>query len=244
MRNEYTKKLISISLGINAVKLDTKNPFLWASGYYMPIYNDNRIFLQEKKYRELIADSFIEMMKDNNIEVDVIAGTSTSGIPLATTLADKLDLPLTYVRDKPKGHGLKNCIEGIPAETGYQGKKVLLIEDLISTGGSSIKAVQAIRDADGNIDCCLSIFSYGFKEADINFSSLKPRCRSFSIITYEDLIAAAVEDGYISNEEFESLKEWRVDTFGWGENHGFGRIKKPGREQASCSAMQPKEGGK
>ena len=163
MRTEYTKKLISISLGINAVKLDTKTPFLWASGYYMPIYNDNRIFLQEKNYRELIADAFIEIMKDNNIDVDVIAGTSTSGIPLATTLADKLDLPLTYVRDKPKGHGLKNCIEGIPAETGYQGKKVLLIEDLISTGGSSIKAVQAIRDADGNIDCCLSIFSYGFQ---------------------------------------------------------------------------------
>ena len=228
MRTEYTKKLISISLGINAVKLDTKTPFLWASGYYMPIYNDNRIFLQEKNYRELIADAFIEIMKDNNIDVDVIAGTSTSGIPLATTLADKLDLPLTYVRDKPKGHGLKNCIEGIPAETGYQGKKVLLIEDLISTGGSSIKAVQAIRDADGNIDCCLSIFSYGFKEADINFSSLIPLCRSFSIITYEDLIAAAVEDGYISNEEFESLKEWRVDPFGWGENHGFGRIKKEG----------------
>jgi len=228
MRTEYTKKLISISMGINAVKLDTKTPFLWASGYYMPIYNDNRIFLQEKNYRELIADAFIEIMKDNNIDVDVIAGTSTSGIPLATTLADKLDLPLTYVRDKPKGHGLKNCIEGIPAETGYQGKKVLLIEDLISTGGSSIKAVQAIRDADGNIDCCLSIFSYGFQEADINFSSLIPLCRSFSIITYEDLIAAAVEDGYISNEEFESLKEWRVDPFGWGENHGFGRIKKEG----------------
>lgn len=231
MRNEYTKKLISISLGINAVKLNTKNPFLWASGYYMPIYNDNRIFLQEKKYRELIADSFIEIMKDNNIKVDVIAGTSTSGIPLATTLADKLDLPLTYVRDKPKGHGLKNCIEGIPAETGYQGKKVLLIEDLISTGGSSIKAVQAIRDADGNIDCCLSIFSYGFKEADINFSSLIPLCRSFSIISYDVLITAAVDAQYISNEDIISLKEWRIGPFVWGKNHGFDSIKKEGPDE-------------
>lgn len=226
MISNYTKELISISLDIDAIKLNTKNPFLWASGYYMPIYNDNRVFLQKKSYRELIADAFISIMKDNNIEVDVIAGTSTSGIPHSTTLADKLNLPLTYVRDKPKDHGLKNSIEGISAETGYQREKVLLIEDLVSTGGSSIKAVNAIRDADGKIDCCLSIFSYGFKEADINFSSLEPPCKTISIITYEDLIAAAVEDGYISNKELESLKEWRLDPFAWGEKHGFSNIKK------------------
>ena len=226
MRNEYTKKLISISLDINAVKLNTTNPFLWASGYYMPIYNDNRILLQKKSYRELIADSFISIMNDNKIEADIIAGTSTSGIPHATTLADKLNLPLTYVRNKPKGHGLKNRIEGIPAETGYQGKRVVLIEDLISTGGSSIDAVQAIREAAGNIDACLSIFNYGFKEADINFS---PICKTFSIITYQELIKAAVENQYISNDEFESLQEWRMDPFGWGNKHGFTNIKKEGR---------------
>lgn len=225
MINENTKKLISISLDIDAVKLNTKNPFLWASGYYMPIYNDNRIFLKEKSYRELIADSFISIMDDNEIKADVIAGTSTSGIPHATTLADKLNLPLTYVRDKPKGHGLTNRIEGIPAETGYNGKRVILIEDLISTGRSSIDAVQAIREAGGNIDACLSIFSYGFKEADINFS---PICKTFSIITYQELIKAAVENQYISNDEFESLQEWRMDPFGWGHKHGFSRVKKDG----------------
>ena len=228
MRNVNTKKLISISLDIDAVKLNTKTPFLWASGYYMPIYNDNRIFLQERNYRELIADSFISIMNDNKIEADVIAGTSTSGIPHATTLADKIDLPLTYVRDKPKAHGLKNRIEGVPAETGYQGNRVVLIEDLISTGGSSIDAVQAIREAGGNIDYCLSIFTYGFKESDINFSSLKPLCKTFSIINYEELIIAAVGEKYISNEELDSLKEWRLDPFGWGEKHGFTNIKKEG----------------
>lgn len=226
MRNEYTKKLISICLDINAVKLNTKTPFLWASGYYMPIYNDNRIFLKDKNYRELIADSFIIIMKDNNIEADVIAGTPTSGIPLATTLADKLGLPLTYVRDKPKGHGLGNRIEGIPAETGYKGKKVLLIEDLISTGGSSINAVKAIQEAGGDISYCLSIFSYGFKEADQNFASLEPQCKPVSIISYQELIEAAVEEKYISNEEIESLKEWRMEPFRWGENHGFNRMKR------------------
>lgn len=223
MINTYAKKLISISLNIDAVKLNTKNPFQWASGYYMPIYNDNRIFLEDKAYRELIAEAFIEIMKDNKIEVDVIAGTSTAGIPHATTLADKLNLPLTYVRDKPKGHGLENSIEGIHAEKGFEHKKVLLIEDLISTGGSSIKAVQAIRDASGDINACLSIFSYGLQNASTNFASLNPLCQSHSIISYDALIAVAVEEKYISKKEFESLKEWRMDPFGWGEKHGFNK---------------------
>jgi len=220
MINIYAKELISISLDIGAVKLNRENPFLWASGYYMPIYNDNRIFLQDKRYRDLIADSFIKIMEDNNIEVDIIAGTSTSGIPLATTLADKLDLPLSYVRDKPKKHGMKNRIEGISAEEGYGGKKILLIEDLVSTGGSSIDAVKAIREAGGDIDYCLSVFSYGFKEADNNFLSLTPLCRNISIINYDELIADAVDSKYISESDFESLKEWRLNPFSWGEKHG------------------------
>jgi len=220
MINRYAKELISISLDIGAVKLNRENPFLWASGYYMPIYNDNRIFLQDKRYRDLIADSFIKIMEDNNIEADIIAGTSTSGIPLATTIADKLDLPLSYVRDKPKKHGMKNRIEGISAEEGYGGRRILLIEDLISTGGSSIDAVKAVREAGGDIDYCLSVFSYGFKEADNNFLSLTPVCRNISIINYDELIVDAVDSKYISESDFESLKEWRLNPFSWGEKHG------------------------
>ncbi len=228
MINKYAKELISISLEIAAVKLNGENPFCWASGYYMPIYNDNRIFLQDKRYRDLIADSFMEMMKVNGIEADVIAGTSTSGIPLATTLADKLGLPLSYVRDKSKKHGMKNRIEGISAEEGYGGRKILLIEDLVSTGGSSIDAVKAVREAGGDIDYCLSVFSYGFKEAENNFLSLTPVCRNISIINYDELIADAVEGKYISESDFESLRKWRLDPFGWGEKHGFINVKKTG----------------
>lgn len=226
MKQNKKNQLISISLEIKAIKLNTITPFCWASGFYMPIYNDNRIFLQKSRYRELIADAFIGIMRDNRIDADIIAGTSTSGIPHATTLADKLGLPLTYVRDKPKGHGLGNRIEGIPADAGYQGKRVVLIEDLISTGGSSIDAVRAVQDAGGKIDYCLSIFNYGFSEAEINFSNV---CKTLSIIRYQDLIDAAVEEHYIPDEDFESLKKWRLDPFGWGETHGFLKIEKEGR---------------
>ncbi len=218
--NENTKLLIEASLNIGALKLNIEKPFLWASGYYMPIYNDNRLFLEQKKYRQMIAESFIQVVKDNNIKVDVIAGTSTAGIPHATTLADKMDLPLTYVRNKPKAHGLKNRIEGLPEEKGYEGRKVLLIEDLISTGGSSIEAVKAIREADGDIEYCLSIFSYGLKEADDNFASLTPSCTAVSIINYDNLITEASQKGYILQKETHSLREWREHPFQWGEAHG------------------------
>ncbi len=218
--NENTKLLIEASLDIGALKLNVEKPFLWASGYYMPVYNDNRLFLEQKKYRQMIAESFIRIIKENNIKVDVIAGTSTAGIPHATTLADKMDLPLTYVRNKPKPHGLKNRIEGLPDDRGYNGRKVLLIEDLISTGGSSIEAVKAIREAGGDIKYCLSIFSYGLKEADDNFTSLTPACTTASIISYDNLITEAEQKGYIHQKEAESLKEWREHPFQWGENHG------------------------
>ena len=215
--------MIKTILDIGALKLNTKEPFLWASGYYMPVYNDNRIFLKEKRYRFMIADAFISIMEENNIKADVIAGTSTAGIPHATTLADKLDLPLTYVRSKPKAHGLMNRIEGLPADKGYEGKKVVLIEDLVSTGGSSIEAVKAIREADGEIEYCLSICNYGLDKGAENFASLDPVCRTISIITYDELIREAERTGYISNKDLESLREWRKAPFEWGEKNGFYR---------------------
>jgi orotate phosphoribosyltransferase len=225
--NSRTKELIRTSLSIGALKLNPAQPFLWASGYRMPVYNDNRLFLRKKEYRMMIAESFREIISSGNIQVDVIAGTSTAGIPHATTLADLMDKPLTYVRDKPKAHGLNNRIEGLPAEKGYEGRKVLLIEDLISTGGSSIEAVKAVREAGGKIDYCLSIFSYGLKEADENFQGLKPVCTPQSIITYSELIGEAEEIGYIRPEEIGTLNEWREDPFNWGELHGFpGKGKK------------------
>lgn len=192
----------------------------------MPIYNDNRMFLTHPNYRELILNAFKELLKSEGISFDIIAGTSTSGIPPATSLADSLGKPLIYVRDKPKGHGLRNQIEGIDAESDLQGKEVILIEDLISTGGSSAKAVQAIRDANGICKYCISIFSYGLGKANNAFEKLDEHCEVRSLLTYDTLLKVAKETNYVDGEQAEMLAEWRQDPFGWGEKHGFPKVIK------------------
>ncbi len=158
-----------------------------------------------------------------------------AGIPPATTLADCLEKPLIYIRDKPKPHGLKNQIEGIDIEFNLQGREVLLIEDLISTGGSSVRAVQAIRNANGECNYCFSIFDYGFDTSQKMFAGeipydkagnrLDSSCEINSLLTYDVLLEVARETGYINNQQTEMLAEWRADPFGWGEKHGFPKIK-------------------
>ena len=207
------------ALDIKAIKLSPSDPFTWASGYRMPIYNDNRMFLFYPQYRELIRIGFCELLDMDEISFDVIAGTSTSGIPPATTLADHTGHSLIYVRDKPKGHGLQNQIEGIDAHSDLKGYGVLLIEDLISTGGSSVQAVQAVRDANGTCYDCFSIFSYGFDKAQDMFAGKEPYdkagnrletpCDVQSILTYDTLLDVAKETGYITPKEIDVLSEWR-----------------------------------
>lgn len=214
------------ALFLKAIKLNPDNPFLWASGFQMPIYNDNRLFLGEYSDRREIADSFMELLRMNQIRWFGIAGTSTAGISPATTLADITRCPLIYVRDKPKNHGLKNRIEGIDAEKGLEGRKYVLIEDLVSTGGSSIEAVQAIRDADGICNHCLSIFDYGLDKAKQAFETLTPRCEFHPILTYDNLLRIAKEAGYITPKQAKMLEEWRADPFNWGANHGFPKVEK------------------
>lgn len=225
----YGKKIAENALDIKAIKLSPDNPFQWASGYKMPIYNDNRMFLEYPNMRDLIAIGFKEFIKNLGIRIErgfTIAGTSTSGISPATTLADKLYLPLIYVRDKPKDHGLKNQIEGIDADKDLKFKKVILIEDLISTGGSSAKAVQSIRDANGECNYCLSIFNYGLDKGIEAFASLDPECKVYSLLTYDLLLEVAKQTGYLTSDQFKLLEEWRADPFGWGEKHGFPRVEK------------------
>ncbi len=221
---DYGKEIAKAGLDINAIKLRPDDPFTWASGFRMPIYNDNRMFLFFPEHRKLIAEGFTDLVKD--IPYEVIAGTSTSGIPPATTLADSLGKPMVYVRDKPKDHGLKNQIEGIDAESDLQGRKVILIEDLISTGGSSARAVQGIRDASGDCNYCISIFNYGLDKAVQAFDTLNPRCEVRSLLTYETLLETAKETGYINDQQAEMLAEWRADPFGWGEKHGFPKVER------------------
>lgn len=222
----FGKELAKAGLSIKAIKLNPEQPFLWASGYQMPIYNDNRMFLFFSEYRQLIIDGLKQLILDQKIPCEVIAGTAMAGIPHGAGLANSLQLPFIYIRDKAKDHGLRNQIEGLDADQDLAGKNVVVIEDLISTGGSSIKAVQAVRDANGKANYCLSIFNYGLDEAMIQFNALTPKCEVGSLLTYDTLLATAKEIGYLTSQQVQLLTEWRLDPFGWGEKHGFPKKEK------------------
>ncbi|MGM0431973.1 MAG: orotate phosphoribosyltransferase [Spirochaetota bacterium] len=216
-------QLAEQAFSMGAIRLNTENPFRWASGYRMPIYNDNRQLLQSPSVRKLIADGFRQLLEALSYKPDHVAGTATAGIPHATTLADMLGLPLSYVRSSNKDHGLGNKIEGLPPEGSYQGEEVVLIEDLLSTGGSSIAAVQAVRGAEGRLPYCLAIFTYGLETAKENFAALDPDCTPLTILTYDLMVEAAQASGYITSTQAASLTEWRESPFTWGEQRGFSR---------------------
>jgi len=223
---DFARGIAKAGLNIGAIKLSPDEPFVWASGYQMPIYNANRMFLFYPEHRDLIARGFGALFDFLDIDLEVIAGTSTAGISPATTLADQLSMPVVYVRDKPKDHGLKNQIEGIDAEKDLEGRSVVLVEDLISTGGSSARAVQAIRNANGKCNLCISIFTYGLDKAAKAFRKLDPECETRSLLTYERMLGAAKDTGYISVGQVKMLEEWRADPFGWGENNGFPKLER------------------
>jgi orotate phosphoribosyltransferase len=191
----------------------------------MPIYNDNRMFLFYPEMRTVIARGLADIIAENAIEADVVAGTATAGIPHGALLADLLSLPYIYIRDKPKSHGLKNRIEGIDAESDLDGRKVVVVEDLISTGGSSARAVEAVREANGACNWCLSIFSYGLEKAAEQFESLNPPCQFTSLLTFQVLLDVARSGGFLSDDQIALLSDWREDPFGWGEKHGFPRAE-------------------
>ena len=221
---DYAREIAKAGLEIGAFKINSEKPFEWASGYFMPVYNDNRMFLFNPQHRALVGDALVK--EASQIQAEVIAGTSTAGIPWGERLADKLNRNFVYVRDKPKDHGLRNQIEGIDAEKGLEGKRVLLIEDLVSTGGSSVKAVEAIRKADGICNHCISIFNYEFDESSKLFRNMSPLCNVKSVLTYNTLFNVARETGYINEEQARMLAGWKSDPFNWGEKHGFPRVDK------------------
>ena len=212
---KFSEEIAKISIETGAIQLNPETPFLWASGYRMPIYNDNRLLLGNSQHRQLIAEGFNDIITSKEIEVDVIAGTATAGIPPATSLADMLKTPLIYVRPNPKEHGMKNQIEGVLSDN----QKVVLVEDLISTGGSALNAVAAIREAGGKVDHCLSIFSYGFSKAIEQFKNA--RCQLHHLLNFEELILLARENKSVSTEQFSLLKSWHSDPFNWGSKNGF-----------------------
>ncbi len=205
---EVAQKLLQI----NAVKLSPQNPFTWASGIQSPIYCDNRITLYYPSVRDRIIAAFVE--KSNQFgDFDMVAGVATAGIPHGALIADRLKKPFIYIREKAKSHGRQNQIEGMPQSSG-DGLKVLVIEDLISTGGSSLKAVEAVREAGMEVVGVLAIFTYGFDKAVSMFK--EANCPFDTLSNYDTLIAQAIENQYIKQEEMETLKSWRLSPETWG----------------------------
>jgi orotate phosphoribosyltransferase len=203
------RKVASILLQTKAVKLSPNDAFQWSSGWKSPIYCDNRITLSDVDSRTFIKKALAKLIKSNFPEAEGIAGVATAGIAQGALVADHLKLPFAYVRPKPKEHGMGNQIEGrIEA-----GQKVVILEDLISTGGSSLKAVEALRAAGVEVIGMVAIFTYGFKLADDNFEEYGVTLKTLS--NYKFLIDEALKQDYVVQSDVESLKEWRKDPANW-----------------------------
>lgn len=197
-------------LQINAIKLNPANPFTWASGWKSPIYCDNRKTLSYPEVRNAICDGFVKLIKECFPQTEVIAGVATGAIAHGMLVADRLNLPFIYVRSAPKSHGLSNQIEGQVE----RGQKVVVIEDLISTGMSSLAAVEALRDAGCNVLGLLAIFTYEFDQAASSFASANVNFKTLS--NYSALIEIALNQGAITSAQLELLKTWRKNPEEWG----------------------------
>jgi len=196
-------------LEIKAIKLSPNDPFTWASGIQSPIYCDNRVTLSYPAVRSFIKQCLAEKSRAFG-NFDVVAGVATAGIPHGALLADALEKPFIYVRSSPKEHGRRNLIEGEL----HAGQRVLVVEDLISTGGSCIVAAEAIREAGAIVVGVLAIFQYGFEKAKTAFAE---RNIEFQTLTnYEALIPEAIKMGYVSESDLNTLKQWRENPNGWG----------------------------
>lgn len=208
---DSAKKVAESLLQIKAIKLNNKEPFTWASGMKSPIYCDNRIALSYPKIRTFIRQQIVEAIEEKFGKVDVIAGVATAGIPQAALVAGTLGLPLVYVRSSEKKHGMTNKIEGVINE----GQSVVVIEDLVSTGKSSLNAVDALREAGATVKGMLAIFTYGLAKADENFE--KANCQLVTISDYDTLVNSASEGEYISSSDLLSLMDWRKDPQAWSD---------------------------
>lgn len=206
---KYSIEVAKQLLDIKAIKLQPNNPFTWASGWKSPIYCDNRKALSYANVRTYIKTAFAELAKAMYPDIDVVAGVATGAIAQGALVADLLGKPFVYVRSAPKDHGLANLIEGDLKA----GQKVLVIEDLISTGGSSLKAVDALRNAGATVVGMLAIFTYGFPVAQDAFE--KAHVTLTTLSNYQDMIGAAVESGYVTKDDIAALQEWRTDPANW-----------------------------
>jgi orotate phosphoribosyltransferase len=196
-------------LEVEAIKLNHKNPFTWSSGWKSPIYCDNRMALSFPSIRTFIKEGLVKAVQETYKDAECIAGVATAGIPQGALVADELDLPYIYVRPKPKDHGMGNLIEGKIVK----GQKVVLVEDLISTGGSSLKAAQALKEAGFKVLGMVAIFTYGFDVAEKNFEEAGIRLVCLS--DFNHLLKEAVRKKYLDENQLVYVKSWRVDPGNW-----------------------------
>lgn len=208
--DDAAHKIAEFLLQIKAIRLSPDAPFTWASGWKSPIYCDNRKTLSYPAIRTYIRQQFVNTITDSFGKPDVIAGVATAGIPQGALIAQEMGLPFVYVRSEAKKHGLTNMIEGVLES----GQSVIVIEDLISTGGSSLKAVEALREAGCNVKGMVAIFTYGFNEATENFR--KANCMVKTLCDYNILIEEALHRKFITEKDIESLKQWRDNPSKWG----------------------------
>jgi len=210
-KSDIELKVAEFLLQIKAIKLQPANPFTWASGWKSPIYCDNRITLSHPSVRTYIRQKLAQLIQEEYGAVDVIAGVATAGIPQGVLVAQELGLPFIYVRSKAKEHGTGSLIEGEVVE----GQRVVVIEDLISTGKSSLQAVEALRNAGLSVAGLVAIFTYGFQQADDNFAAAK--CRFSTLSNYKALIDYAAEHSIIAKTDIEFLNKWRENPSEWGK---------------------------
>lgn len=213
LNNDRATKLAEFLLQIKAIKLQPTNPFTWASGWKSPIYCDNRKTLSYPKVRTYIRQSFSELILEKFGKPNLIAGVATGGIAHGVLVAQELGVPFIYVRSTPKTHGLGNQIEGYFEE----GQSVVVIEDLISTGGSSLEAVKALKEAKLDVKGLAAIFTYGFDESIKNFK--KEKCVFETLTNYDYLMDAAIKKNYIDESNLESLVEWKKKPSEWMQTY-------------------------
>jgi orotate phosphoribosyltransferase len=207
------EKIAKILLDKGAITLDVKKPYTFVSGARSPIYTDNRLLAAHPRERKMVVDAFISAL--DGMEYEILAGTATAGIQWAAWIADRLEKPMAYIRGGAKSHGLGNQVEGAPVK----GKKVVVIEDLISTGGSSMNAVEACREAGADVVAMVCIFTYEFEKARKKFEDNDSK--AVFLTDFTTLTKVAAENGFIEKKDLKLVQEWNKDPQGWGPKHGF-----------------------
>lgn len=207
---KIAEKMASLLLQIDAVKLNLQQPYTWSSGWKSPIYCDNRLTLSFPEIRTFIKESLTSLIREHYPDTELLAGVATAGIAHGVLAADALGIPFCYVRSSAKGHGLGNKIEGLA----LPGQKVLVVEDLISTGGSSLAVVHALREAGCSVSGLIAIFNYGFPVAEEHI--LQAGCTFYTLTDYATLVKEAYKKGTVGAGDLQTLEQWRLSPSTWG----------------------------